>query len=185
MYQPTTKCKGLPWKAGRYLPDQEIICFYRIWRFTTVFTWACNCNTVKNNYNMSICVSGFLWLLTNMLSMRSSGMLWPVTKLASSLHSVTCAPLLVVTTCHKSFLSLCQSVSPSWRKLHNDELHNLYSSPSIIRIIKPWRKRWAEHVAQMGSKKNAYRILVGKPEWKRPLGRPWHRWVVNITTYLR
>jgi hypothetical protein len=59
-----------------------------------------------------------------------------------------------------------------WRKLHNDELHNLYSSPSIIRIIKPRRMRWAGHVARMGEKRNVYRLLVGKPEGKRPLGRP-------------
>jgi hypothetical protein len=58
-----------------------------------------------------------------------------------------------------------------WRKLHNEELHNLYSSPSIIRIIKSRRMRWAGHVARMGEKRNAYRILVGKPEGKIPLGR--------------
>jgi hypothetical protein len=57
-----------------------------------------------------------------------------------------------------------------WRKLHN-ELHNLYSSTSIIRIIKLRRMQWARHVARMGEKRNAYRILVGKPEEKRPLGR--------------
>jgi hypothetical protein len=58
------------------------------------------------------------------------------------------------------------------RKLHNEELHNLYSLPNIIRIIKPRRMKWAGHVAQMWAKRNAYRILVGKPEGKRPLGRP-------------
>jgi hypothetical protein len=67
-----------------------------------------------------------------------------------------------------------------WRKLHNEELHNLYSSPNIIRIIKSRRMRWAGHVARMGEKRNAHRILVGKPERKRPLGRPKHRWVDNI-----
>jgi hypothetical protein len=65
-------------------------------------------------------------------------------------------------------------------KLHNEELHNLYSSPSIIRVIKSRRMRWAGHVARMGEKRNAYRILVGKPEGKRPLGRPRRRWVDNI-----
>jgi hypothetical protein len=59
-------------------------------------------------------------------------------------------------------------------------LHNLYSSPSIIRIIKSRRMRWAGHVARMGEETNAYRILVGKPEGKRPLGRPRRRWVDNI-----
>jgi hypothetical protein len=64
--------------------------------------------------------------------------------------------------------------------LHNKELHDLYFSPSIIRIIKSRRIRWAGHVAQMGEKRNAYRLLVGKPEGKRPLGRPRRRWVDNI-----
>jgi hypothetical protein len=59
-----------------------------------------------------------------------------------------------------------------WRKLHNEELRDLYSSPSIIKIIKSRRMRWAGHVAGMGEKRNAYRLLVGKPEGKRPLGRP-------------
>jgi hypothetical protein len=67
-----------------------------------------------------------------------------------------------------------------WRKLHNEELRDLYSSPSIIRIIKSRRMRWAGHVARMGEKRNAYRFLVGEPERKRPLGRPRRRWVDNI-----
>jgi hypothetical protein len=73
----------------------------------------------------------------------------------------------------------------SWRKLHNEEAHNLYSLPSIIRIIKSRRMRWAGHVACIGENKNAYRILVGKPEGKRPLGRPRHRWEDNIQMDLR
>jgi hypothetical protein len=71
-------------------------------------------------------------------------------------------------------------VTGVWRKLHNEELHRVYSSPSIIRMIKSRRMRWAGHVAQMGEKRIAYRILVGKPEGKRPLGRPRCRWVDNI-----
>jgi hypothetical protein len=71
-------------------------------------------------------------------------------------------------------------VTGEWRKLHNKELHDLYSSPRIIRIIKSWRMRWAGHAARMGEKRNAYRLLVGKPEGNRPLGRPGHRWVDNI-----
>jgi hypothetical protein len=67
-----------------------------------------------------------------------------------------------------------------WTKLHNEELHNLYSSPSIIRVIKSRRMRWAGHAARMGERRNAYRILVGKPDGRRPLGRPRHRWVDNI-----
>jgi hypothetical protein len=75
-------------------------------------------------------------------------------------------------------------VTGGWRKLHNAELHNLYSSPSIIRIIKP-RMRWEGHVARMGEKTNGYRILVGKQEGKRSLGRPKLRWVDNIKMDLR
>jgi hypothetical protein len=63
-------------------------------------------------------------------------------------------------------------VTGGWRKLHNEELHNLYSSLSIIRMIKSRRMRWVVHVAQTREKRNAYRILVGKPEGKTPLGRP-------------
>jgi hypothetical protein len=72
-----------------------------------------------------------------------------------------------------------------WRKLHNEELHNLYSSPDIIRIIKSRRMKWAGHVARMWEKSNAYRILVGTPEGKRPLGRPRRRWEDNIKMDLR
>jgi hypothetical protein len=67
-------------------------------------------------------------------------------------------------------------VTQEWRKLHNEELHDL-SLPSIIRIIKVRRKRWAGHAARMGEKRNLYRLLVGKPEGRRPLGRPRHRWL--------
>jgi hypothetical protein len=67
-----------------------------------------------------------------------------------------------------------------WRKLHNEELRDLYSSPSIIRIINSSRMRWVGHVAQMGEKRNAYTLLVGKPEGKRPLGRRRHMWKDNI-----
>jgi hypothetical protein len=71
-------------------------------------------------------------------------------------------------------------VTGEWRKLYNEELHDLYSSPSIIRIIKTRRMRWVGHVARMGEKRNAYRLLVGKPEGRRPLGRPRRRWLDNI-----
>jgi hypothetical protein len=67
-----------------------------------------------------------------------------------------------------------------WTRLHNEDLHNFYCSPSIIRIIKSRGMRWTGHVARMGEKRNAYRILVGKPEGKRPLGRPRRRWEDNI-----
>jgi hypothetical protein len=74
-------------------------------------------------------------------------------------------------------------VTGGWRKLHNEELHNLYSSP--IRMIKLRKMRWAGHVARMGEKRNAYRILVGNPEGKRPLRRPRRKWVDNIKMDLR
>jgi hypothetical protein len=67
-------------------------------------------------------------------------------------------------------------VTGEWRKLHNEELHNLYSSPDIIRQVKTWRMRWAGHVARMGEERKVYKVLVGKPEGKRPLGRPRRRW---------
>jgi hypothetical protein len=70
-------------------------------------------------------------------------------------------------------------------KLHNEELHSLYSSTSIIRMIKTRRMRWAGHVTRMVEKRNAYRILVRKPEGKRPLGRPRRRWVDNIKMDVR
>jgi hypothetical protein len=71
-------------------------------------------------------------------------------------------------------------VTGGWGNLHNEELHNLYSSPSVIRIINSRRMRWAGHVARMGAKRNLYRLLEGKPEGKRPLGRPRSRWIDNI-----
>jgi hypothetical protein len=66
-------------------------------------------------------------------------------------------------------------VTGEWRKFHNEELRDFYSSPSIIRIIKSRRTRWAGHVARMGEKRNTYRLLEGRPEGKRPLGRPKRR----------
>jgi hypothetical protein len=73
----------------------------------------------------------------------------------------------------------------SWRKLHNDELHNLYSSPNIVTVIISRRKRWGRHVARMGEGRGVYGILVGRPEGKRPLGRPRLRWEDNIKMDLR
>jgi hypothetical protein len=71
-------------------------------------------------------------------------------------------------------------VTGEWRKLHIEELRDLYSSPSTIRILKSRMMRWAGHVARIGENRNSYRLLVGNPEGKRPLGRPRRRRVDNI-----
>jgi hypothetical protein len=76
-------------------------------------------------------------------------------------------------------------VTGDWKKLHNEKLHNLYSSPNVIRKIKSRWMRGAGHVARMGEMRNEYRVLVGKPEGKRPLGRPRRRWVENIRIDVR
>jgi hypothetical protein len=77
------------------------------------------------------------------------------------------------------------AVTGGWRKLQNEELHNLYCFPSIIRMIKSSRMSLAGHVARMGAERNVYRILVGTPEERRPLERPRRRWVDNIKMDLR
>jgi hypothetical protein len=69
--------------------------------------------------------------------------------------------------------------------MHNEELHNLYSSPNKMKMIKSRRMRWTGHVARIGEKRNAYRILVTNQEGKSPLGRPRPRWVDNIKMDLR
>jgi len=71
-------------------------------------------------------------------------------------------------------------ITGEWRRLHNEELNDLYSSPNIVRAIKSRRMRWAAHVARMGEERGMYRVLLGKPEGKRPLGRPRRRWLDNI-----
>ena len=69
-------------------------------------------------------------------------------------------------------------VTGEWRKLHSEELNDLYSSPNIVRVIKSRRMRWAGHVALMGERRGVFRALVGKSEGKRPLGRPRRRWEI-------
>jgi len=76
-------------------------------------------------------------------------------------------------------------VTGEWKKLHNEELNNLYSLPNIGWVIKSRRMRWAGHVARMGEGRGVYRILVRKPEGRRPLGRPRRRWEDNIKMDLR
>ena len=76
-------------------------------------------------------------------------------------------------------------VKGEWRRLHNEELNDLYCSPNIVRVIISRRMRWAGHVARMGEGRGVYRVLVGKPEGKVPLGRPRRRWVDNIRMNLQ
>ena len=73
-----------------------------------------------------------------------------------------------------------EEITGEWRKLHNKELNDLYCSPNIVRVIKSGRMRCAGHVARMGESRGVYRLLVGKLEGKKPLGRPRHRWEDNI-----
>jgi hypothetical protein len=76
-------------------------------------------------------------------------------------------------------------VTREWRKLHNEELNDLYSSPDIIRVVKLRTIRWLGHVASMGEMRGVYSVLLGKPEGMRPLGRPRRRWEDNIKTDLQ
>ena len=76
-------------------------------------------------------------------------------------------------------------VTGECRRFHNEELNDLYSSPNTVRVIKSRRMRWAGHVARMGEKRGAYRVLVEKTERKRSLGRPRRRWMDNITIDLQ
>jgi hypothetical protein len=78
------------------------------------------------------------------------------------------------------FGSNLDEVTGEWRKLHNEELNDLYSLSNIVRVVKSRRIKWAGHVARMGEERGVHRVLVGKPEGKRPLGRPRRRWEDNI-----
>jgi len=76
-------------------------------------------------------------------------------------------------------------VTGEWRRMHNEELNDLYSSSNIVRVIKSRRRRWAGHVARIDEEREVYRVLVGKPEGRRPLMRPRCRWMDNIRTDLQ
>jgi len=76
-------------------------------------------------------------------------------------------------------------VTGEWRKLNKDEIRDLYSLPNIVRVVKSGRMRWAGHAARMGEKRGVHSVLVGKPEGKRPLGRPRRRWEENIKIVLQ
>jgi hypothetical protein len=95
-----------------------------------------------------------------------------------------------VTICFKAPQTWTDSLAKrekdgSWRKSHNNELHNLYSSPTIVRVTKSRRMRSAGHVACMGEGRGVYRVLVGRPEGKKPPGRPRHRCEDNIKIDIR
>jgi len=83
------------------------------------------------------------------------------------------------------FRSKRDEVTGEWKKLHNEELRDLYSLPNIVRVVKSRRMRWAWHVARMGERRGVHMVLVGKPEGKRPLGRPRGRWEDNIKMDIR
>jgi hypothetical protein len=83
------------------------------------------------------------------------------------------------------FGSKRDEVTGEWRKLHNEELSDLYFLPNIVRVVKSRRMRWAGHVARMGEGRDVHRVLVGKPAGKRPLGRPRRRWEDNIKMNLQ
>ena len=91
----------------------------------------------------------------------------------------------IIEELRKIFGAKGEQITGEWRKLHNAELYALYSSPNIIRNLKSRRLRWARHVARMEQSRNTYRVLVGKPGGKRPLGRPRRRWEDHIKMDLR
>ena len=76
-------------------------------------------------------------------------------------------------------------VRGEWRRMHNEELNDLYSSSNIVRMIKSRRMKWAGHLTHMGERRDVYRVLVGKPEGKRPLGRPRRRWRIVLRCIFR
>jgi hypothetical protein len=88
--------------------------------------------------------------------------------------------ILSVLVCDTLFGPERDEVRGEWRKLHKEELNDLYCLPNIVRVVKSRRMRWAGHVARMGERRDVHRALVGKPEGKRPSGRPRRRWEINI-----
>jgi len=94
---------------------------------------------------------------------------------ARKVYVTICKDILTVS--RRIFGPRRDKVTGEWRRLYNEELNDLHSSHNIVRVIKPRRMRWAGHVARMGEERGVYRVLVGKVEGKRPLGRPRRRWV--------
>jgi hypothetical protein len=120
--------------------------------------------------------------------MSSSGILHHVAFIRTDVSEERVASIFGVKTINDLYLHTSiivfgpkrDGVTGGWRKLHNEELHHLYSSPSIIGIITPKRMMWAGHVARIGEKRNVYTLLVRKPKGKRPLEKPRRRWTDNI-----
>jgi hypothetical protein len=104
---------------------------------------------------------------------------WPIT--SGEEHRLRVSENIVL----RKILGPKRKEEGSWRKLHNDELHDLCSSPNIVRVVKSKRIGWAGHVARMGEGRGVYRVLVARTEGKRPLGRPRRRWEDNIKMDLR
>ena len=99
---------------------------------------------------------------------------------APYLHLILLLPTFENRVLRRIFGPRRDGVTGEWRKLHNEELNDLYSSPNIVRVIKSRRLRWAGHVARMEEGRGVHKVLVGKPEGKSPLGRPRRRWEDNI-----
>ena len=110
------------------------------------------------------------------VTLYSQFLRWEV--VSTSPNPQTGGPVLV--SCSWLLIHFIQSYSPYWRKLHNEELYDMYSSSTIVQVIKSWRMIWAGHLACMGESRGVYRVLVGKPQGKRPLGWPRHKLEDNI-----
>ena len=129
--------------------------------FSSLLTTNLKINIYRTSYNFACCLYGCeTWSLT----------LGEQRRLRANENRVL----------RRIFGTKRDEVTGEWRKLHNEQLNDLYCSPSIVRVIKYRRIRLAGHVARLGGKRGVYRVLVGKPEGKRPLERPRHRWEDNI-----
>jgi len=103
----------------------------------------------------------------------------------TTLVTLFCALFCLANSSPQIFGPRRDELTAEWRRLHNEELNDLYSSPNIVRVIKARRMRWAGHVARMGEDRWVYRVLLGKPVVRSPLGRPRRRWMNNIRMYLQ
>ena len=127
-----------------------------------------------NEMHIFVCI--YVYKASVHVTLYSQFLRWEV--VSTSPNPQTGGPPLV--SCLWLLIHFIQSYSPYWRKLHNEELNDLYSSPSIVRVIKSRRMVWAGHVACIGESRGVYRVLVGKPQGKRPLEWPSHKLEDNI-----